>query len=154
MTDKEKTTNSLADYPGLRSLEAGTATGPDISQSVEAPAEILLPDDALPPLREIEEPQKAKVGIKTVLIMLVVSLLCSTMAVAAYDRFFAQKIVTINLRAFMEHQRELYLAGKLTADQVKQNLDGLIASVKKAPKNKIIILEDVVANSTEKLESK
>ncbi len=154
MTDEKKTKDSLADYPGLRSLEAGTATGPDINQSVEAPAETLLPDDALPPLREIEEPQKAKVGMKMFLIILVVSLLCSTMAVAVYDRYFAQKVVTINLRAFMEHQRELYLAGKVTADQVKQNLDDLVASVKKAPKNKVVILEDVVANSTEKLESK
>jgi hypothetical protein len=54
----------------------------------------------------------------------------------------------------MEHQRDLYLAGNLTADQVKQNLDSYIASVKAAPGNKVIILEDVVANTsnTEKLE--
>jgi len=146
LMDKTKETN------GITTGEANAA--PDISKSVEAPAEPLLPDEGFPLLTEPKTPPKTKLGMNIVLTMLAVSLLCSTMSVAAYDRFFAQKIVTINLRDFIEHQRDLYLAGKLTHDQVKQNLDGLIASVKKAPKNKIIILEDVVANSTEKFESK
>jgi len=122
----------------------------DISKSFHAPPESLS-DDAP---RQKEQRPKAQAGKGIVAMMIVVSLLSSTVAVAVYDRFFAQKIVTINLRQYMENQRDLYLSGKLTADQVKQNLDGFIASVKAAPKNKVILLEDVVANSTEKLESR
>lgn len=122
----------------------------DTSKSFHAPAESLSDDTP----RQKEQRPKAQVGKGIVAMMIVVSLFSSTAAVAVYDRFFAQKIVTINLRQYMENQRDLYLSGKLTADQVKQNLDGFIASVKAAPKNKVILLEDVVANSTEKLESR
>ncbi len=122
----------------------------DIGKSFHAPAESLS-DDA--PRQKKQRP-KAQVEKGIIATMIAVSLLSSTVAVAVYDRFFAQKIVTINLRQYMENQRDLYLSGKLTADQVKQNLDGFIASVKAAPKNKVILLEDVVANSTEKLESR
>ncbi len=133
-------------------IEIGDEDGElvDISKSFHAPAESLSDDTP----QQKEQRPKAQVGKGIVAMMIVVSLFSSTAAVAVYDRFFAQKIVTINLRQYMENQRDLYLSGKLTADQVKQNLDGFIASVKAAPKNKVILLEDVVANSTEKLESR
>lgn len=122
----------------------------NIAGSFHAPPESLSADTP----RQKEEQPKIGLDKRVILMVMVVSLLSSILAVTAYDRFFVQKIATINPGRYMEHQRDLYLAGNLTADQVKQNLDSYIASVKAAPGNKVIILEDVVANTsnTEKLE--
>lgn len=87
-------------------------------------------------------------------IIFLISIVISGLSIATYDFFIAQKIVTVNIQKYLEEQRELYAAGKLTAEDVTKNLDGLIYAMKNAPKNRVIILEDVVANSSEKFQPK
>lgn len=89
-----------------------------------------------------------------VALVVAVSLMTSAFSVAVYDMFIAQKVVTVNMRKYIDEQRDLYLTGKVSKEQLAQNLDDLIASLKSAPKNRIIILEDVVANSSEKFDPK
>lgn len=87
-------------------------------------------------------------------IIFLISIVISGLSIATYDFFIAQKVVTVNMQKYLEEQRQLYAAGKLTAEDVTKNLDGLIYAMKNAPKNRIIILEDVVANSSEKFQPK
>ena len=81
-----------------------------------------------------------------------ISALCSTASVAVYDRFFAQKVVTANIAQFVLDQRDLYFSGKIDKEQYMANLNRFVALVKSQPKNRIVILEDVVAANGEKLE--
>jgi hypothetical protein len=81
-----------------------------------------------------------------------ISVLCSTASVAVYYRFFAQKVVTANIAQFVLDQRDLYFQGKIDRDQYVANLNRFAALVKGQPRNRIVILEDVVAANGEKLE--
>ena len=83
--------------------------------------------------------------------VIVVSILCSSATTAVYDRFFAQKIVKVNMQQYLANQRELYFAGKLSKEEVVDNLGRYINNIKNQPKNKVVILEDVVASGAEKL---
>lgn len=83
---------------------------------------------------------------------LIVSLLSSSASVVVYDRFFAQKVVTANISKFMLDQRDLYFQGKIDKQQYVNNLTNFIALLKSQPKNRVVILEDVVAANAEKLE--
>ena len=90
--------------------------------------------------------------IKLLIAALFISILCSAASVAVYDRFFAQKVVTANIAQFVLDQRDLYFSGKIDKEQYVANLNRFVALVKSQPKNRIVILEDVVAANGEKLE--
>jgi hypothetical protein len=80
------------------------------------------------------------------ILVIVVSLASSIGTVAAYDRWFAQKVVAVNVSEFLEQQRDLVLAKKITMDDFKANLERYIGALKSQPRNRVLILEDVIAS--------
>ncbi len=90
--------------------------------------------------------------IKLLIAALFISILCSAASVSVYDRFFAQKVVTANIAQFVLDQRDLYFQGTIDKEQYVANLNRFVTLVKSQPKNRIVILEDVVAANGEKLE--
>jgi hypothetical protein len=88
----------------------------------------------------------------TVVVTVIVSVFSSVASIAVYDRFFAQKVVTANISKFVIDQRDLYFQGKIDKQQYINSLTNFIALLKSQPKNRVIILEDVVAANAEKLE--
>jgi hypothetical protein len=96
-----------------------------------------------------QPPTKMRPGMtKThaVLLVIVVSMMSSIATVAAYDRWVAQKVVAVDVSGFLQEQRDLVLAKKITMDDFKANLDRYIAALKSQPKNRVLILEDVIAS--------
>lgn len=87
-----------------------------------------------------------------VVVTVIVSIFSSVASIAVYDRFFAQKVVTANISKFVIDQRDLYFQGKIDKQQYVNSLTNFIALLKSQPKNRVIILEDVVAANAEKLE--
>jgi hypothetical protein len=88
----------------------------------------------------------------TIVVTVIVSTLSSVTSVAVYDRFFAQKVITANISKFVIDQRDLYFQGKIDKQQYVNSLTNFIALLKSQPKNRVIILEDVVAANAERLE--
>jgi hypothetical protein len=78
--------------------------------------------------------------VKAVLI----SVLIMTGILAAYDRFFAQKIVALDVKGYIAEQRDLFLSGKINGEQLKENFDRLEKAKERVPKNRVIILGDVL----------
>ncbi len=96
-----------------------------------------------------EPPARARPGVSktcAVVTAILVSLSSSIGSVAAYDRWFAQKVVAVNISEFLQEQRDLVLAKKITMDDFKANLDRYLVALKSQPKNKVLILEDVIAS--------
>ncbi len=85
-------------------------------------------------------------------VAVLVSLLSSAASVVVYDRLFAQKVVTANIAQFVLDQRDLYFQGKIDKEQYVANLARFVALVKSQPRNRVVILEDVVAANGERLE--
>jgi len=63
---------------------------------------------------------------------------------AVYDNYFAQKIVALDVKGYITEQRDLYLGGKITDAELKESFDRLEKVKEKVPKNKVIILGDVL----------
>jgi len=123
--------------------DAVVAQGEHIgSQPQETPA---------PQLNETTLEIKHMTTARVFVIAAIVGLICAFGSVAAYDRYYAQKIVTVNMTQYLKDQSDLYFAGKITREQLLDNFDKFSQTVKTQPKNKVIILEDVVANGGEKL---
>lgn len=94
-------------------------------------------------------PGRTRPGITmthAVILTIVVSMMISVAAVAAYDRWLAQKVVAVDVSGFLQEQRDLVLAKKITMDDFKANLDRYLTALKSQPKNRVLILEDVIAS--------
>ncbi len=77
-------------------------------------------------------------------ISLLASMLVSASSVYVYDRFYAQKIVAVDIKGYIATQRDLYLSGKETGKEFRANIDKLAAAVKGIPKNRVAIMGDAV----------
>ena len=82
-------------------------------------------------------------------ISLLVSMLVSAGSVYVYDRFYAQKIVAVDIKGYIATQRDLYLSGKETGKEFRANIDKLAAAVKSIPKNRVAIMGDAVIKNAE-----
>jgi len=83
------------------------------------------------------------------LLTVFISLLISALSVFVYDRFFAQKVVAIDIHGYVAKQKELYVGGKLSDTELEQNLERIKGAITKIPKNKVVIVGDVVLKNAE-----
>ena len=84
-------------------------------------------------------------GAKWLFITIAVSLVCSSVTIAAYDRFLAQKIVTVDLAACIASQKEDYAAGRITAGELVENIETLLRRMENKKRNEVLVLEEAVA---------
>ena len=80
---------------------------------------------------------------------LLVSLLSSAASLALYDRYFAQKVVAVDIKTFLEDKKAEMIAGQLDAEGMKKELDKLEAVVAAIPKNKAVLMGDLVVKNVE-----
>ena len=87
--------------------------------------------------------------ISTVLLYGIVSASVSLAAIAGYDRWFAQKVVAVDIKGYIAQQRDSYLAGKLNDDELKRSFDRLETVITAIPKNRVVIMGDAVVRNAE-----
>lgn len=93
----------------------------------------------------VKSPSWLAVAAVSVLISMAVSM----GSIYVYDRFYAQKIVSVDIKGFIAQQKALYLAGKLTDAQFRANVDKMVAAVKAIPKNRMAIMGDAVIKNAQ-----
>lgn len=84
-----------------------------------------------------------------ILLAVVVSAITSTASVVAYDHFYAQKVVAVDIRSFIEAKKADYVAGRLDDASLKVEMDKLEATVASIPKNKAVLMGDLVVKNVE-----
>ena len=80
----------------------------------------------------------------TIMYAVFLSVAAMTGILAAYDNYFAQKIVALDVKGYIAGQRDLYLNGKITDAELKESFDRLEKVKERVPKNRVIILGDVL----------
>lgn len=83
------------------------------------------------------------------LLTVVISLLIAAASIFVYDRFFVQRIVAVDIKGYIAEQRDLYVAGKINEEQLRQNIDRLEKIVSQIPKNRVAIMGDAVIRNAE-----
>lgn len=82
--------------------------------------------------------------IETVVKAVLISAAISTGILTAYDNYIAQKIVALDVKGYIAEQRDLYLNGKINDAELKESFDRLEKVKERVPKNRVIILGDVL----------
>ena len=78
--------------------------------------------------------------------IIVITILIVGGAIWGYDQFFAQKILTFDLKGYLYEQTALLKAGEMTEEQFRSNLDQTEAllNAKAEKRQHVIFLKDVV----------
>ena len=84
-------------------------------------------------------------------ISLLVSLFTSGAAVIAYDHWVAPKLVAVDVKGYIDEQKDLYLRGKITDVQLNERFEHMEKVIKSLPKNKIAVMGDAVIHGVEKV---
>ncbi|GAM08399.1 hypothetical protein OR1_00670 [Geobacter sp. OR-1] len=96
-----------------------------------------------------EQPKQPLGLIPIVALCLAVSFGASFATIFGYDRWYAQKIVAVDLKGYIAQQRDNYLAGKLNDDELKRSFDRLETVITAIPKNRVVIMGDAVVRNAE-----
>ena len=122
------------------SLSMSEETGIETIESQESKDAVSVP----------KEQSKRQLGILALIgICLAVSLGASLATIAGYDRWYAQKVVAVDIKGYIAQQRDNYLAGKLNDDELRKSFDRLEAVITAIPKNRVIIMGDAVVRNAE-----
>ena len=109
-----------------------------------------LPANNKTPQAAINSDNQDGMGIFAVAcICLLVALITSFASVYSYDRWYAQKIVAVDIKGYIAQQRDNYMAGKLTDEELKRSFDHLENVVIAIPKNRVVIMGDAVVRNVE-----
>jgi hypothetical protein len=84
-------------------------------------------------------------------ITIAVSAFLSVLSVLVYDRYFATKIVAVDVRGFMEEQKKRYLSGAIGDERLKEEIEKLEKAISGVPSNKVVLMGEVVVRNAESL---
>ena len=79
----------------------------------------------------------------------VASLFTSILSIVTYDHYFAQKVVAVDIKSFIEDKKTDYIAGRLDDAGLKKEMDKLETTVASIPKNKAVLMGDLVVKNVE-----
>jgi hypothetical protein len=96
-----------------------------------------------------EQPQKRLTLLPVVAFCVAISLAASLTTLYGYDRWYAQKIVAVDIKGYIAQQRDNYLAGKLNDDELKRSFDHLERIITTIPRNRVVIMGDAVVRNAE-----
>ena len=131
--------------------QEGSAPVATESKPESAPAPVSAPVSAPAPVSGNGEDSRGISLITATLIAVLMSAAVSATSVWLYDRYFAIKIVAVDIKGYISKQRDDYVAGKITEEQLRKSFDALENSIKDVPKNKIILMGDAVVRNVDVL---
>ena len=76
--------------------------------------------------------------------VLLIALAVTCIALFAYDRWFAPRMVAFDLKGYLRTQQALLANGEITEAQWQQGLDRLEQVFRAQPPNRTILLKEVV----------
>ncbi|TYO96781.1 hypothetical protein EDC39_11269 [Geothermobacter ehrlichii] len=89
--------------------------------------------------------------VQVFFLCLLTSLATAVGTVWYYDQHYAQKIVAVDLKGFLQQQKDDYLNGRISEDDLNRRMNELEAFVDRIPENHSVILGDVVVRNIEVL---
>lgn len=82
-----------------------------------------------------------KTGLKNFAVTVLLSVSCSIITIAAYHVYFSQRTVIMDIAGFIASQKEDYMAGKISAGELVQNIDTLVSQIETVKKDKLLVLD-------------
>ncbi|APG23984.1 hypothetical protein [Syntrophotalea acetylenica] len=103
------------------------------------------PDLSLP----LPPPRAGRGPVRLFFLIALVSLSVSIGSVWAYDRYFAQKVVAVDIQGFLDIQKQEFLRGAIDERELERRMDRLEKVVDTIPSRYAVLMGDVVIRHVE-----
>ena len=117
----------------------------------ESPSQLLgnVSSPGPDPRLQSPPPRAGRGPARLFLLIALVSLSVSIGSVLAYDRYFAQKVVAVDIKGFLDVQKEEFLRGAIDERELERRMDRLEKVVDAIPSRYAVIMGDVVIRHVE-----
>lgn len=78
---------------------------------------------------------------KDLVVTLLLSIACSAAAITVYHARFSQGTVITDIAGFVASQRNDYLAGRISAGELVENINGLVSEINAGKRNRVYIFD-------------
>ncbi len=92
-----------------------------------------------------------KLTAGTLILLLIMNTVVSAVSVYIYDRYFAQKVVVIDIRSYMMDRKNMFLTGKISEKQFTESVDNIEKALQKTNKRTVVLIGDAVVRNAEKI---
>lgn len=116
----------------------------DTERSIQ-PTESTFPETKVSP----EPGTNLKSRLSGIALCVLVSLTASAVTLFAYDRWFVQKIVAVDMKGYITLQRYKYKDGKINDEDLRKAFDKLELMMNTIPKNRVVIMGDTAIRNAE-----
>ena len=107
----------------------------------------------VPPVPETPDTPKPERKLQSrlskIALCLLISLAASSATLYVYDRWYAQKIVAVDLKGYITLQRYKYKDGKINDEDLRKAFDKLELEMNAIPKNRVVIMADTTIRNAE-----
>lgn len=100
------------------------------------------------------KPRKSQFSLYPALVSILVSLIISFSCVLGYHHYVAPGILVVDIKGYVREQRDLFLANKITQEDLRKNLDKMEEIITSIPKNNIVFSRDAVLRNAKVIELK
>jgi hypothetical protein len=94
-------------------------------------------------------PPASRVRVGPLFLTVLIALAASLATVFLYDRYFATKIVAVDLKGFLAEQKVALASGASSQSEMTRRLDALEATLDAIPDRHAVVLGDVVVRNVE-----
>jgi len=84
--------------------------------------------------------------------MAIIALAISMAVIFGYDKFFAQKVKVVDLKAYLRTQKALLTSGEINEEKWRAGLDRVEETLNSEPANHVVVLKDVVLRNGDEID--
>jgi hypothetical protein len=88
--------------------------------------------------------KRISMTLRQTFLCVVLGVLVSVASLFVYHKYYAPKIVAVDLNAYVTEQRVLFLKGEIGEEELKDNFDRLERVISSLPKGTVALRGDVV----------
>jgi hypothetical protein len=102
-----------------------------------------------------KEPETGRVWIWILLLMMLISAASSAAGVYVYDRYYAQKVLTIDFKKYLIDRKQLFLSGKISQREYEASVDNIERAIDReirANRHAVILYKDAILKNGKAIE--
>ncbi len=88
--------------------------------------------------------QRRGLTLKSLAVIVLLNVGVSATTMYVYDRWFALKVATFDIKGYLAGQKKLFYQGKITEEEMFEGLDRVDATLRKEPSNTVIFNGEAV----------
>jgi hypothetical protein len=109
------------------------------------------PEPAVTAVEEQPLQRKSSMTLGAFIVFIIMSIIVASSLIYVYDHYFAQKVVVLDIRGYIQDRKKMFLSGDISESEFTASVDHIENTLNKLSKKTIVISGDAIVRSSEKI---